>query len=76
MEKFLIFKKLAKYVRFEKKLPPGDMDALMDLRESWESPGSTAEKNEELIEQLRKELAGDKEKVAKLEEQMESAKKV
>lgn len=66
---------LAKYVRFEKKLPPGDMDALMDLRESWESPGSTAEKNEELIEQLRKELTSDKEKVAKLEEQMESAKK-
>ena len=52
------------------------MDALMDLRESWESPGSTAEKNEELIEQLRKELTSDKEKVTKLEEQMESAKKV
>ena len=68
--------KLAKYVRFEKKLPPGDMDALMDLRESWESPGSAAEKNEELIEKLRKELTGDKDRVLKLEEQAESDKKV
>jgi len=66
---------LAKYVRFEKKLPPGDMDALMDLRESWESPGSAAEKNEELIEKLRKELTGDKDRVLKLEEQAESDKK-
>ena len=75
--------KLAKYVRFEKKLPPGDMDELMDLRETWESPGSTAEKNEELIDQLKKDLEksnadleAEKENVTKLEDKIKSDAKV
>ena len=81
-KKKLIFQ-VGKYVRFEKKLPPSDMDELMDLRESWESPGSASEKNEELIEKLKKDLESanksleaEKENVAKLESQIKTDAKV
>ena len=59
------------------------MDELMDLRETWESPGSTAEKNEELIEKLKKDLEksnadleAEKENVSKLEDKIKSDAKV
>ena len=59
------------------------MDELMDLRETWESPGSISEKNEELIEKLKKDLESanknleaEKENVAKLESQIKADAKV
>ena len=74
---------VGKFVRFEKKLPPSDMDELMDLRETWESPGSISEKNEELIEKLKKDLESanksleaEKENVTKLESQIKADAKV
>merc|ERR1712157_234373 len=45
---------LAKYVRYEKKLPPESIDELMDLRDSWKSP--VQQDREAEIEPLREEI--------------------
>lgn len=45
---------LAKYVRFEKKLPPSEIDELMDLRESWKSPSDI--ELEKQIQPLKDEI--------------------
>lgn len=45
---------LAKYVRFEKKLPPSEIDELMDLRDSWKSVGDV--ELEKQIQPLKDEI--------------------
>ena len=39
---------VAKYVRHEKKLPTGDIDELMDLRETWKTEIQKAESESQL----------------------------
>ena len=41
-------------MRFEKKLPPSSMEELMDLRDSWKSPGDV--ELEQQIEPLKAEI--------------------
>jgi hypothetical protein len=62
---------LAKYVRYEKKLPPESIDDLMDLRDSWKSP--VQQDREAEIEPLREEI---KKLKADFQTELESQKKI
>merc|ERR1712131_78967 len=62
---------LAKYVRYEKKLPPESIDELMDLRDSWKSP--VQQDREAEIEPLRDEI---KKLKADFQAELESQKKI
>ena len=62
---------LAKYVRYEKKLPPESIDELMDLRDSWKSP--VQQDREAEIEPLREEI---KKLKADFQTELESQKKI
>merc|ERR1711962_333172 len=62
---------LAKYVRYEKKLPPESIDELMDLRDSWKSP--VQKDREAEIEPLKEEIQKLK---ANFQIELESQKKI
>ena len=62
---------MAKYVRYEKKLPPESIDELMDLRDSWKSP--VQQDREAEIEPLKEEI---KKLKADFQTELESQKKI